>query len=290
MFVGEGNMFYLGFFNNFNPGRFFSRADIRILVGVNEDRNVQFTVEARGQATTHTTNRSSPTEVDLDNSLRLNSIRTRGNGILVRSLHGEALSVVALATEFTSTDTFKVLPCVYLPDFGYEYYAVSVPRMNVFEDYDYDEPEPLDPLGDSSIAIVASETMTTVSLNLTQTVDISTAPDLMVQIRENTIQAGSLVTVVLNRAQTLYISSEYDLSGSRVLSDKPISFISGHECGNLPDDLLFCDQLVEQIPPTSTWGKRYITAPIATRMQYDIFKVVASRQATNFSYVQCSTL
>ena len=279
-FVGEGNAFYLGFFSNFNPGRFFTREDIRLLVGVSEDRDVQFTVEARGQVNTYTANRTSPTEVDLDNSLKIGDVRTRGNGIFVRSLQGEALSVVALATEFTSADTFKVLPGVYLPDFGYEYYAVSVPRMNAFVDYDYDEPEPLDPLGDSTFVIVATEDETIITLSLTQTVDISTAPDLVTQIGGNTIQAGSLETVVLNRLQTLLISSENDLSSSRVLSDKPISLISGHECGNLPDNLLFCDQLVEQIPPTSTWGTRFITAPIANRTQYDIFKVIASRNGT----------
>ena len=279
-FVGEGNAFYLGFFSNFNPGRFFTRADIRLLVGVSENRDVQFTVETRGKVTSYIANRTSPTEVDLDINLRIGDIRTRDNGIFVRSLQGEALSVAALASEFTSADTFKLLPSVYLPDVGYEHYAVSVPPMNVFEDYGDDEPEPLDPLGDSTFLIVATEDETIITLSLTQTVDISNAPDLVTKIGGSTIQAGNLETVVLNRLQTLLISSENDLSSSRVWSDKPISFISGHECGNLPDNLLFCDQLVEQIPPTSTWGTRFITAPIANRTQYDIFKVVASRNGT----------
>ena len=74
----------------------------------------------------------------------------------MRSLQGEALSVVALAEEFTSVDSFKVLPCVYLPDSGYEYYAVSVPILTVELDYEeqYDGPEFLDPLGNSAIVIV----------------------------------------------------------------------------------------------------------------------------------------
>ena len=279
-FVGEGSTLYLGFFSNFDPGRFFTRADIRLLVGVSENRDVQFTLETRGQVTTYTATRTSPAEVDLDTNLRIDDIRTRDNGIFLRSLQGEALSVVALASEFTSADTFKVLPSVYLPDVGYEYYAVSVPRMNVIEDYGDDEPEPLDPLGDSTFVVVATEDETIVTLSLTQTVDISNAPDLVTQIGRSTIQAGNLETVVLNRLQTLLISSENDLSSSRVWSDKPISLISGHECGNLPDNLLFCDQLVEQIPPTSTWGTRFITAPIANRTQYDIFKVIASRNGT----------
>ena len=105
-------------------------------MGVNEGQEVQFTVEARGQETTYTTSRGLLTEIDLNTDLRLSSIRTRDNGIFVRSLQGETLSVVALAEEFTSIDTFKVLPCAYLPDFGYEYYAVSVPILRVLIDYD----------------------------------------------------------------------------------------------------------------------------------------------------------
>ena len=289
-FVSEGNTFYLGFFSNFFPGRFFSRADIRLLVGVNEGQGVRFTVEARGQETTYTTSGGLPTEIDLNTDLRLSSIRTRDKGIFVRSLQGETLSVVALAEEFTSIDTFKVLPCVYLPDFGYEYYAVSVPILRVPIDYDdpTDEQEFSDPLGNSAIVMVASEDDTIITLNLTQTVDISAAEDLINQIGASTIQNGRLETLVLNRMQTLYISSLDDLTGSRVVSDKPIAFISGHECGTLPNNFLFCDQLVEQIPPTSTWGRRFITTSIATRTQYDVLKVVASRDGTVFNG-QCTS-
>ena len=80
--------------------------------------------------------------------------------------------------------------------------------------------------------------------------------------------------------QTLYPASDDDLTGSRVVSSKPISFISGHECGTVPFNIRFCDQLVEQLPPSATWGKRFITAPIASRSAVDVFRVVASRDIT----------
>ena len=38
--------------------------------------------------------------------------------------------------------------------------------------------------------------------------------------------------------------------------------------------------MVEQIPPTSTWGRRFITAPLAERESGDTFKIVASRDGT----------
>ena len=61
---------------------------------------------------------------------------------------------------------------------------------------------------------------------------------------------------------------------------KPIAFISGHECGTVPFNIFYCDQLVEQLPPSATWGKRFISAPIEGRSAVDVFRVVASRDNT----------
>ena len=61
-----------------------------------------------------------------------------------------------------------------------------------------------------------------------------------------------------------------------IISDKPLAFFSGHECGNMPFDLQFCDHMVEQIPPTSTWGTEFYTASLMTR-SLDRFQALSSR-------------
>ena len=70
-----------------------------------------------------------PTEVELQVDIRLEDVSDRDKGIYVRSLDGRGLSIAALTEEFTSVETFKVLPCVFLPNQGYEYFVVSVQRL-----------------------------------------------------------------------------------------------------------------------------------------------------------------
>ena len=236
-----------------------------------------------------------PREVEFDSiDLNLKNVAERSKGIIITSEDGDPLSVVALAEEYHSADAFKVLPCIPLPNNGYEYYAVSVPisqiRITLDEDYEYPDfdKEFEDIEGNSAIVIVTTEENTVLEITLTQDVAVNIADDLKNQIPKGIIEAGKTVTVGFSkRFESLYLSSINDLSGSRVVSNKPIAFSSGHECGTVPNNITFCDQLIEQIPPTSTWGKKFITAPIASRQSGDLFKVIASRDSTTVQ-VRCT--
>ena len=51
-----------------------------------------------------------------------------------------------------------------------------------------------------------------------------------------TVATGSSHTLVLHSPQTLLIaitSNNLDLAGTKIVSTKPLTVISGHECGNL---------------------------------------------------------
>ena len=249
-----------------------------------------FEVDMLGASKVH----SAPAEIKIKGSdISINSDNIRDRAVVVKSVNNDSLSVVAYVEEFISSDTYKVLPCILLPVETYEYYAVSVPIAKI-PVYDYDDgtgnnEEFEEPQGNSAIVIVTSERETFLNITLTQTVEI-TAEDLLLQIPEGKFEVGRPVTVKLpNQAQTLYIASENDLTGSRVMSDKPISFISGHECGNIPEGINYCDQLVEQIPPTATWGKTFILRTIAGRTAYDIIKVLASQDNTDVT-VSCTNI
>ena len=249
-----------------------------------------FEVDMLGARKVH----SAPAEIKIKGSdISINSDNIRDRAVVVKSVNNDSLSIVAYVEEFISSDTYKVLPCILLPVETYDYYAVSVPIAKI-PVYDYDngmsnDEEFKEPQGNSAIVIVTSERETVLNITLTQTVEI-TAEDLLLQIPEGKFEVGHTVTVkLLNQAQTLYIGSENDLTGSRVTSDKPISFISGHECGNIPEGINYCDQLVEQIPPTATWGKTFILRTIAGRTAYDIIKVLASQDNTDVT-VSCTNI
>ena len=59
---------------------------------------------------------------------------------------------------------------------------------------------------------------------------------------------------------------EFDATGMFVNSSKPIAVYGGHSCAFVPTrDVWFCDHIVEQIPPVSELGTRYIVPPVIGR-------------------------
>ena len=103
---------------------------------------------------------------------------------------------------------------------------------------------------------------------------------LFVGCENNTvIRVGSL-TIHLNEMETYIHQDSYGLTGTRVTSNKPISFISGHQCNSIPTGVKYCDQLVEQLPNTALWGKEFLTAPLFGRTAPDIYIVVSYLPST----------
>jgi len=70
-------------------------------------------------------------------------------------------------------------------------------------------------------------------------------------------------------------SLEHDLSGSRVVADKPIGVVSGNECANVPKTYNGCDFICEMEIPVTSWGKEYHMTPIGGRNFNPIVRVYA---------------
>ena len=56
-----------------------------------------------------------------------------------------------------------------------------------------------------------------------------------------------------------------DITGVLVNSTKPIGVYAGHSCAFVPQNVFYCDHMVEQIPPVSELGKEHIVPPIVGR-------------------------
>lgn len=69
---------------------------------------------------------------------------------------------------------------------------------------------------------------------------------------------GDVLRVTLNRLQTLHIRSRFDLSGARVIADKPVAVFSGASCAELAGISPNCDFVVDQVPAVKTWGQEYV--------------------------------
>jgi hypothetical protein len=170
------------------------------------------------------------------------------NGIHVTSL--QDVTVYSLNRQQFTTDAYLALPKDVL---GTEYINLGYSALIA-----------------SQIGIVATENNTTITITPTATTDGHLA--------------GTPINVVLNQGQTYFLKNYYnDLSGSVIISDKPVAVFGGNDCTNVPLNASACDHLVEQLPPTSSWGKNFVTVPLKTRLFGDTFRFIASTNGTSIS-------
>ncbi len=166
---------------------------------------------------------------------------------------GAEVSVYGLDRVRFSSDAFLGLPVDTL---GTEYIMLGYKNSNV--------------LNGSEFAIVAAQPATTVTI----TPSVTTGSHA----------AGVPYTVALGLGQTYQLrntdSAPADLSGTIVTSDKPIAAFAGHQCANVPPGALYCDYIVEQMFPATSWGKNFVTMPLATRTKGDTFRVLAGTNST----------
>lgn len=175
------------------------------------------------------------------------------------------VTVYGLNRQQFTTDAFLALPTDVL---GLEHIILGYKNSNV--------------VNGTQFAIVASQNNTTVTITPTLTTDGH--------------PAGVPYNIVLNQGQTYLLrntlSAPNDLSGSVVLSDKPIAVFGSHQCANIPPGALACDYLVEQLPAVNTWGKNFVNVPLKTRLNGDTYRVIASVNGTavNVNGVLVATL
>ena len=194
----------------------------------------------------------------------------QNKGIYLKT-NSSSVTIIGQNKRSRTTDTFLAQPTVKLSVSIYVYYGISVPRT-IQHSHPYH----------SSVLLVGTEDNTIMTLIVTQSVTIS------VGATTTNLTRGRQYSFVINRLQTVYIESLDDLTGTKIVTDKPISVFSGHECANVPYDTHACDHLVEQIPPTILWGQVYYTAPLAKRRSYTI-KILAAHNSTNVT-VNCGNM
>lgn len=80
---------------------------------------------------------------------------------------------------------------------------------------------------------------------------------------------------ILNEGDVLQVfSSGGDLTGSEIVSDRPVAVLSGNiftTYGNEPTGFDGGDMAVEQLPPTSNWAKTYVAARLQPQAGCDPF-------------------
>ncbi len=175
-------------------------------------------------------------------------------GIHVTS--GAEVTVYGLNRVTATTDAYLGLPVDIL---GTQYINLGYANVNV--------------VNGTQLGIVATQNATTVTITPTA-------------LSGNSRAAFTPYNITLNQGQTYQLRSATalaDLTGTIITSNKPIGVYGGHQCANIPLGFVACDNIVEQLPSTDTWGKAFVTVPLATRTRGDTFRFLASTNNTQVS-------
>lgn len=109
-------------------------------------------------------------------------------------------------------------------------------------------------------------------------------------------EANNVQTISLNAGETYQVKSEDDLTGTyvKVISDgascSPIAVFGGNKFTNVGGCGGNRDHLVEQMFPTSTWGKDFLYVPYQTRIGGDYVKILATEDATTINISDMSAI
>ena len=256
----DGDEFYLAFF-----GDYVRASTYYLYVTTAERQPVAFTVSApgTGYSANGTAQYGEVATFAFDASeYQLSNTSDRTKAIIVRTESHCELTVYAGNLMTGAGDSLLALS--KQPDLGPNTYKYIVASYSTLPNA----------LSLSAVAIIAQYDDTQLS--------ISPTPHNM---SDNALIQPNLV---LQEGETFLIESSNDLTGLLVASNKPLAVLSGHQCANVPTTLLFCDPIIEQVPPVFTWGRQFATAPLKGRQAYDVFRVVASEDSTEVT-VTCSS-
>ncbi|XP_075697032.1 IgGFc-binding protein-like [Rhinoderma darwinii] len=163
--------------------------------------------------------------------------------VLIQS--NKDISVVSSNSEPTSFDTCLVYPIEKL---GTEYYVITP----------FDEVNGL-----QEFAVVSTEEPTNVYIYLTGAITY----------RNQLYSNGSTLIIQLLAYTVIQLQSQEDLTGTRVVSVKPVAVLSGHTCVGSHGQ---CSHVYEQLTPVGSWGSIFVVPPMK-EAQADIAHVVASQ-------------
>ena len=201
--------------------------------------------------------------------------QTTSVGIIVETINSsQKIQVMGFSDSFGSSGGFLAVPIIqYRSNFTYGYASLTASARSF----------------NSMVAVVAcgdiAENDIRYSTENKATVFV-TGP--YVKGRFANPASGEFFSGSMSKYNTLGLrsSNQYDFTGFRASSNQPIGLMTGHECGEIQLGEDTCDHIIEQIPPSYTWGYNFFVAPFEERTGY-VFKDWPRYEGTSFT-VYCS--
>ena len=273
---------------DFYTGAFLFSYENELIVTTLSTVQVQFTIET-GTGWNYTGNVSvdNPAIVELPyyTAVYYGQYSQRYKGIHV--FCNVPISVVIMFQRYlTYNAEFLAYPYINFAIEQYKYYIASIDSCY---------------RSNSQFLLVGNEDNTTITIVPTQMIEVPEDPQYF-DSSTITVRAGETYTFLLHTMETFLIESIDDLSGTAVVSNNPLTVISGHEKGIEPQDQpwvdiltnhplnkgVHCTSVAEQIPPTVTWGKQFLFVPFPD-IPY-VIKIIASEGETTVKQTCNGTL
>ncbi|XP_067946047.1 uncharacterized protein [Watersipora subatra] len=192
---------------------------------------------------------SQPTTVIVSPSLMLLGTERAHKSLRISS--DTDILVTAYNQEYLSQDGYSVLP---VPRLGKRYHVMSYWPSSLH----------------SQLALVAIQDNTKVIVELSRFTDLP-------RLNGDPIDSGR--EIIMKRYESLQIQSMVDLSGTRILSDKPLAAYSGNICTNIKGKSR--DHIADQLVPDEYLGKSFIFITYSEGLsQGSLIKVLAIENET----------
>jgi len=255
----EGTEFWLCFMknhNDINPQDPNNALHLELFVTSNFDANVRIRVKSIGFDEKIFVKAGTVRSLMVDPLAQIKSSEIVEQERAVHIQSDKPVSVYGLNRRKQTTDSFMGLPIDVL---GYKYRVVC-----------YNMNNDLLP----QLAIVATEDNTLVMITPTAETFGGRPANKPFQVKLN---KGDVYQV--SAKQKVKVDKRNDLTGSLIESDKKIAVFSGHQCAYVPDNIIACNHLVEQIPPVPSWGRHYYIGALKKRSKYT-YRVMADQDST----------
>ncbi|XP_067949903.1 uncharacterized protein [Watersipora subatra] len=230
------------------------------------DLQVNYTLENKDGTFYGTIN---PNDVDIFTNLSVD-LRHTGSGVShnsIRIVANSDIVVYGINKQTFSTDGFLVFPVDVV---GTEYYTA-----HYFPGEDKNEFAFTPAYNDGG------DTMVRVTMPRCNYSD-NQVGSCSASFGSQTIAAEEFIDVTLEYGMTAQFQSattDDNLNGAHIISNKPISVFSGNVRARVDptDDISSRDHLVQQLAPVTTWGQEFVTVPIPrSDDKGDVFIVTAS--------------
>lgn len=246
----EGTDFWLGFMEHFDVGQ----NAMVVMVTAKANTTGTITMPQMGWSQNFSVTANQVTQIRLPaNAENLGSEAIAGRGV-----HLTAQTPVSVYIH--QYHSFRAEASIVLPmeAIDREYYVMSYPGISEMGQY-----------YPSEFLLVGTQNETEVTIQLSSDT-------------KGGKQAGTTFNVRLDAGQTFQVQSlgvGDDLTGTFISSDKKLAVFGGCQWVEIPTGCNFRDNLLEQMYPVNTWGKRFVTIPSA-RVSYDIYRIMASENNT----------